>query len=273
MADCLEAPSTLLGPADPAPVGLCNPDGASPFLLICDHAGNAVPAALRDLGLPRPELDRHIGVDIGILGVSERLSELIDAPLIFQRYSRLVVEANRRLTSADSIAPISDGTQIPGNAGLDPAGRAARVEEIFTPYHREIARRLDQRAAAQTPTVLVSMHSFTPSLLSRPFRRPWQVALCFGADRRFTNPVLQELAAVGGLTIGRNEPYAVDMVKDYSIPVHGEERGLPYAEFEIRQDLIATTQGQAAWADIVAGALLRAYEAFAGDHGLAVSSA
>lgn len=262
MTDGVAMAHPLLGPGDPAPVGVRNPDGQSPFVLICDHAGNAVPAALNGLGLPQNELDRHIGVDIGILGVAERLSDLLDAPLVFQRYSRLVVECNRRHTSPDSIAPVSDGTVVPGNQNLTPAARQARIEAIVEPYHAEIVLLLDAREAIGEPTVLVSMHSFTPSLKARPFDRPWQVGMCYGDTPLFSQCVLAELEAETGLTVGRNEPYGVDMAKDYSIPIHGEERGLPYAEFEIRQDLIADAAGQTLWAERLDPVLRRAHVAF-----------
>ena len=255
-------PATLLTSKDPEPVGIRNGEALSPFLLICDHAGNAVPASLGHLGLDRHDLDRHIAYDIGILAVSETLSDLLGAPLVFQRYSRLVVECNRLFSSDESIALKSDGTTIPGNRGLDPSARAQRVSEIVTPYHDEIARRLNGRKARGEPVILVSMHSFTPSLLSQPFDRPWHVGLCFGTDDRFTRPVLAALEAEAGLVIGRNEPYGVSMAKDYSIPVHGEGRGLPYAEFEVRQDLITTPAGQAEWAERLARVLRAAHEAF-----------
>ncbi len=264
MAQSLAQPPTLLGPTDPAPVGLRNCAGDSPFFLICDHAGNAVPAALGGLGLDSGDLDRHIGIDIGILGVSERLSDLLGAPLVFQRYSRLVVECNRRPTAPDFVAAVSDGTPVPGNAGVSAGERARRAGEISEPYHREIVSRLDERQAAGRPAILVSMHSFTPSLLARPSQRPWHVGLCYGADRRFTVPVLDALAMEPGLNVGRNEPYGVNMAADYSIPVHGEERGLPYVEFEIRQDLIASTDGQRQWAERIARVLKAAYASYAG---------
>lgn len=238
----------LLGAGDPEPVGLIDRGDASPFVLICDHAGNAVPKTLGGLGLPQAELNRHIGIDIGILGVSELLAAQLGATLVFQRYSRLVVECNRRVTSPDSIALVSDGTIVPANADLTAEQRTHRLDEIAAPYHRQIEAILDRRAAAGIPTILVSMHSFTPSLRARPSARPWQIGLCYGNDKRFTTPVLEALGGEAGLVIGSNEPYAVDLVKDYSIPVHGEERGLPYVEFEIRQDLIGEAPGQEEWA-------------------------
>ncbi|WEK51990.1 MAG: N-formylglutamate amidohydrolase [Candidatus Kaistia colombiensis] len=262
MHDTVTETRKLLGPGDPEPVGLIDRGDLSPFVLICDHAGNAVPAALDGLGLGPAELNRHIGIDIGILGVSERLAEQLGASLVFQRYSRLVVECNRRVTSPDSIALVSDGTVVPANADLAPAQRAERLDEIVVPYHRQIETILDRRAEAGIPTILVSMHSFTPSLRAKPFQRPWQIGLCYGADMRFTTPVLEELADETDLVVGSNEPYGVDLNKDYSIPVHGEERGLPYVEFEIRQDLIGEAAGQAEWAARLGRVLPAAHRRF-----------
>src|SRR5699024_12052705 len=108
----------LLQPADPDPVGVLRQGTQSPFVLVCDHAGNAVPRALDRLGLPNAELERHIGIDIGILGVAEQLSALLDAPLVYQRYSRLVIDCNRLPDAAGSRPEVSDGTPIPGNRQL-----------------------------------------------------------------------------------------------------------------------------------------------------------
>lgn len=262
MSQALGNSRGLLGPGDPEPVGVVDRGDASPFVLICDHAGNAVPQALDGLGLDQSELDRHIGIDIGILGVSEQLAEQLGASLVFQRYSRLVVECNRRVTSPDSIALISDGTVVPANADLSPAKRTERLDEIVVPYHSQIEAILDRRVRAGIPTILVSMHSFTPSLRAKPFQRPWQIGLCYGADTRFTTPVLDELALEADLVVGKNEPYGVDLAKDYSIPVHGEERGLPYVEFEIRQDLIGEAAGQSEWATRLGRVLPAAYRRF-----------
>jgi predicted N-formylglutamate amidohydrolase len=47
---------------------------------------------------------------------------------------------------------------------------------------------------------------------------------------------------------------------DYTIPVHGERRGLHHVAIEIRQDLIADIKGQLAWGDVLARLLPQAYE-------------
>jgi predicted N-formylglutamate amidohydrolase len=245
----------LLVATDPPPVGRLDAGSASPFVVICDHAGNAVPRRLGDLGLPRSELERHIGIDIGALPVAQGLAARLEAPLVFQRYSRLVVDCNRRLTAPDSMAVVADGTAIPANRDLAPAARAARAEEIMAPYHASISELLDRRVTVGQPTILVSVHSFTPQLRAKPAPRPWHVALCWGPDDRFSRRVLARLEAPGDLRCGANEPYSVEMEADYSIPVHGEGRGLPYVELEVRQDLLADAQAAAGWALRLAGAL------------------
>ena len=239
------APDSLLSPGDPAPVVELRPDGASPFLLIADHAGQAVPARLGDLGLPRSELDRHIGWDIGIAGTTGRLSARLDAHAIAQAYSRLVIDCNRPLHAPGSIVAASDGTEIPGNAGLDDAGRRQRADAIFAPYHARIEAALDERARLGRPTILVAMHSFTPTMNGSA--RPWHAGVLYQRDARFAHALLDALRAEGDLVVGDNEPYSVSDATDYAIPVHAEARGLPHVELEIRQDLIAEPHAARAW--------------------------
>lgn len=242
--------ATLLSPLDPAPVQVLREGGRSPFLLIADHAGQAVPSALGRLGLPQSELDRHIGWDIGIAGTTARLSERLDACAILQAYSRLVIDCNRPLDSPGSIVERSDGTPVPGNLDLDAHQRAQRIAEIFEPYHARIAAELDRRASAGRPVVLVAMHSFTPSMAGND--RPWHAGVLYQRDARFAHALLEALRDEGDLVVGDNEPYRVSDATDYAIPVHAERRGLPHVELEIRQDLIADEAGQQAWAQRLA---------------------
>ena len=235
---------SLLSPTDPEPFRVFAPAGASRFVLFADHAGQRVPAALHDLGLPQTELDRHIGWDIGIAGVAEALSARLDAFAIVQTYSRLVIDCNRPLTAPGSIALSSDGTVIPGNQDLEPPARAARAAAIFTPYHDRLGAEIETRLP-QFP-IVVSLHSFTPVM--NDFLRPWHSGVLYNRDGRFALALKAALEA-DGLVVGDNEPYAVSDATDYGVPVHVEPRGLFHVELEIRQDLIAAADGQRAWAD------------------------
>jgi predicted N-formylglutamate amidohydrolase len=247
----------LLDPDEPDPVALDNETGSSIFFLTCDHAGRAFPRRLGRLGLPESETLRHIAWDIGIGAVGQRLSRLLDAAVVLQTYSRLVIDCNRDPDVPSSIPEISETTEIPGNRGLGEEARAARVEAIFRPYHNRIAAALDRRAAETRESVLVALHSFTP--VFKGVSRPWQVAVLFNRDRRLAHSLAELLRAEGNLFVGENEPYAVSDLTDYTVPVHGERRGLLHVEIEIRQDLIADSAGQKEWAERLARLLPAAY--------------
>ncbi|MCA9532300.1 MAG: N-formylglutamate amidohydrolase [Myxococcales bacterium] len=236
--------SALLGPGDPPPFVVHRPGGASRFVFIGDHAGQAVPLALAKLGLPQSELDRHIGWDIGVAGVAAALAAQLDAVTILQRYSRLVIDCNRPLHAPDSIATVSDGTLVPGNQSLSEAARRARTAEIFGPYHQRIVQELDARA--QVRPILVTLHSFTP--VFRGHARPWHAGVLYQRDARLAHALRDALAREPGLVVGDNEPYAASDATDYAVPVYGEGRGLLHVELELRQDLIEDEDGQRAWA-------------------------
>jgi predicted N-formylglutamate amidohydrolase len=233
---------TLLDADEPPAAILENPDGGSVFFLVCDHAGRAFPRRLGTLGLPEAETWRHIAWDIGIAGVGRELSRRLDAPLLLQSYSRLVIDCNREPAVPSSIPEISEATAIPGNRGLVEADRAARIAAIFQPYHETLRAALDRRGE----TTLVALHSFTP--VFKGVARPWHAGVLYNHDARMARPLLELLRAEGDLVVGDNQPYAVTDQSDYTMPEHGERRGLPSVEIEIRQDLIAEPAGQAAWA-------------------------
>ncbi len=248
-------PDKLLTGSDPHPVRTTLPDGASAFLLVCDHAGRHVPARLGDMGVSPADWDRHIAWDIGAAGVCACLAPALDATCIAQVYSRLVIDCNRTPGHPTSIPPVSDGTHIPANAALRQTDAEARAAAIFTPYHDAIAAELDRRAASGRQTVLIAMHSFTPVFGGHA--RPWQAGVLHNRDPRLSYALARALTAEGFL-VGDNEPYRLSDDSDYTVPVHAERRGLPYVELEIRQDLIAMPDGQAAWAERLARLLPQA---------------
>lgn len=235
----------LLLPGDPDPVLAYNTHAVSPFLLTADHAGRAVPRALGRLGLSEAELNRHIGWDIGIWGVTQRLASLLGAPAFGQVYSRLVVDCNRDPAWAGAVPEVSESTVVPGNQGLSAAARAARVAAVWQPYHA----RLEAEIIARRPAAVIAMHSMTD--VYKGVARPWQASVLFNRHRAFSD-ALAPLLRAEGLTVGENEPYVVTDMNDYSVPVHVERRGLPYLELEIRQDLIGDAVGQDWWAQLLA---------------------
>ncbi|MEA3389859.1 N-formylglutamate amidohydrolase [Sphingobium sp. CCH11-B1] len=249
----------LLGPEDPAPFTLFNAGGTAPFLLIGDHAGSAIPRALGDLGLEPVDRKRHIALDIGVLGMGEKLALLLDAPFLHQTYSRLVVDCNRDPDRPDAMPAVSDGTRIAGNEGLDAVARQARIEEIHRPYHAALAANIEARLAAGRQAILLSLHSFTP--IMNGMTRPWEIGILYCHGRPgIAVAMLHALGQRGDIMIGDNEPYAMDDT-DYTIPRHAISRALRYAEIEVRQDLISTEAGQHVWAQRLAGAILAAASA------------
>lgn len=232
----------LLQADEPPVYEILREDGASSFLLTADHAGRAIPRALGDLGVGHEDMERHIAWDIGIAGVTRRLSAALDATAILQNYSRLVIDCNRQPHWASACPEVSEATPIPGNVGLDEAGRAARRAAIFDPYHGAIGRMI----AARPRTVYVAMHSFTPVFLEKA--RPMQVAVLYNRNPRLSKALADLLRAEGDLVVGENAPYRVSDESDYGVPVHAEGNGLDYLEIEIRQDLIAQEAGQVEWA-------------------------
>ena len=252
-----EMPDSLLAADEPAPVTVHNQNGPSPFLIVADHAGNAMPRALGRLGLPEAECDRHIAWDVGIAAVSRLMADALDATLVQQNYSRLVIDCNRMPGSETSIPEISELTPIPGNRGLSESRKTARVREIFRPYHDRIETELDRRRQAGRPVALVAMHSFTP--VFEGVARPWQVGVLYNRDPRFAHLLMAALKREDGLIVGDNQPYSVTDATDYTIPVHGERRSLHHVAIEIRQDLIAADKGQRAWGSLLARLLPQAY--------------
>lgn len=244
---------TLLAAGEPHPVMSLRRDGRSPFVFCVDHASPRIPMRLGTLGLPAWELERHIAVDIGALGVALAAAERLGAVLVAQNYSRLVIDCNRDPRTDSSIPLVSELTPIPGNCGLSADEIAARRTEIFEPYHAHLRALLDERHAAGRQTIVVSQHSMTDNF--KGSQREMHAAVLYCRDARIGKAVLTELRRERGLIVAENEPYRCNEATDYTIFNHAEGRGLPYLELEIRQDLIRDADGQAAWGRRVAEAL------------------
>ena len=245
--DGASEPGALLGEGDPPVFLIEHADGKSPFVLTCDHAGCTIPHRLAGLGLSEHDRSTHVAWDLGVAALGRRLSARLDAFSIMHNYSRLVIDANRPPEASDSIATLSERTRIRANEGLSTGDARARFEEVFEPYHQRIRDELDARSARACSSVLVTLHSFTPVYMGEA--RPWHVGVLYGRDPRLARLVRDRLRNDGALVVGDNQPYSVSDASDYTIVVHGEQRGIPHVELEIRQDLLASAAGVEEWVE------------------------
>jgi predicted N-formylglutamate amidohydrolase len=236
--------ATILAEGEGHPAILVNENGSSPIVLVCEHASNTVPKSLGTLGMSDEDLRRHIALDIGAEGVSRILSKLLDAPLIMQRYSRLVYDCNRPPEADGAMPEVSEFFEIPGNKNLLPAARLARKQEISRPFHRALEEFLDKRAAERRLTIPVSIHSFTP--VYKGVERNFDVGFLFDRDNWLANLLIKAFPKDKARL---NEPYGPKDGVMYLMNLHASPRGLKHVMIEIRNDLIANHTGQNTWAN------------------------
>ena len=218
----------------------------SALLLIADHASNHVPDGI-DLDIDPALLDLHMAIDIGVEPLGRSLCDKLGMDGIFGPLSRLVIDLNREEDAPGLIPLESDGFAIAGNRLLDAEGRRDRIERFWRPYHQAIAHSINTKR----PRLIVSLHSFTPRLTTRPEEaRPWQVGVLYNQDDRAARIGISALRAAG-IATGDNEPYS-GKVLNATMNMHAEANAIPYLGLEIRQDLIGNDVGVATWGDRLA---------------------
>ena len=218
------------------------------WLVTCDHAANTVPpfVAGGSLGIHPEDMARHIAFDPGAAGVSRRLGERLNSPVILSNFSRLVIDPNRGEDNPTLLMKLYDGTIIPGNARADAAELEHRLAECYRPYHDTVAR----LAARRDDTVIVAIHTYTRQLQGRP-ARPWHVGILHAADDRLSVPLIARLKSEQDLCVGVNEPYGGHLPGD-SIDRHAERTGRLNTLIELRNDLVEHEADQNGWADRLA---------------------
>jgi predicted N-formylglutamate amidohydrolase len=221
---------------------------AAGVLFLCDHAANALPKAYGTLGLAREQLDRHIAYDIGAAWITRRLASLFGAPAILARFSRLLIDPNRGAGDPTLVMQLSDGDIIPGNATIGAEEIEYRRAHYWKPYRAAIEAAIEAMLNKGPPPAVVSIHTFTPSWKARP--RPWEAGILWDSDPRFAKPLIAALAGEG-LCVGDNEPYD-GALKGDTLDDEVTSRGLAGLLIETRQDLVATKEKAAAFADRLA---------------------
>ena len=234
--------TSILGPGEEHPAIIVNESGTSPFVLICEHAANRIPASLNNLGLSETDRQRHIAWDIGAEGVSRMLSKLLDAPLVMQRYSRLVYDCNRPPESEGAMPEVSEVFDIPGNRNLGEAQRLARTLEIYRPFINSITDLLDRRAAAKIRAIPVSIHSFTRTYKGKD--RSVEIGLLFDRYAALANHLVR---CFPKFDTRLNEPYGPKDGVMHLLNQIAAPRGLAHIMIEIRNDLIDNERLQVEW--------------------------
>ncbi|MEM7404008.1 MAG: N-formylglutamate amidohydrolase [Pseudomonadota bacterium] len=245
-----------------APFTLHHRAGRAPYLLVADHAGARVPAALGELGLPAAAFARHIAVDIGVRALTTELCQRLDARAVLANYSRLVIDLNRTLDSPTCVPPSSDGWTVPGNANMSALDFQSRVSQLFRPYHDAVRGAIGELESDHAEAGIIAIHSFTPAMDG--FERPWHVGILWSEDARLARPALNFLREQPGLQVGDNQPYSARGPEGYTMPEHAERPGRPHLLVEVRQDQLLTDAGIARWSALLAATIEHAWAALDG---------
>ena len=249
----------ILTKADGDCVAVERPDGSSPVFIICEHASRALPERFGDLGLSAEALSSHIAWDPGALAVAKGISAALDATMVYQRFSRLIYDCNRPPESAGAMPETSEIYTIPGNQRLDAAGRQARTEGLYIPFHDSIRALLNQRATRGQKTVIVTIHSFTPIYNGK--RRAVELGILHDDDRWLADRMLDAAAEAPLYQTERNQPYGPEDGVTHTLKLHGIANGLHNVMIEVRNDLIGDDVGQGVMADYLTGLLQNSLEA------------
>jgi predicted N-formylglutamate amidohydrolase len=239
--------------ADGDPVAVENADGRGEVLLVCEHASRRLPERYGDLGLSQEALASHIAWDPGALAVSRLMSRSLDATLIHQRFSRLIYDCNRPPESPAAMRDVSEIFRIPGNENLTEAERSLRTTSLYLPFHGRIREEIAARRARGQPTVLVTVHSFTPVYFGK--LREVEIGILHEKDSRLADRMLAAAADTRLYHVARNEPYGPADGVTHTLEVHALPAGLLNVMIEIRNDLIADETGQGVVADFLTGLL------------------
>ncbi len=242
-------PEITASPQEAGPIApeVVNAGGASPILLVCEHASNAIPERYDMLGIEPEVAVSHVAWDPGAYDISRGLSERLDATLVAARVSRLVYDCNRPPESPAAMPDKSEIFEIPGNQDLSDAQKRERVENVYQPFRDGLAEVI--RASAE-PRLLVTIHSFTP--VYHGAQRDVHIGILHNEDTRLADAMLASAANFTTLDVRRNEPYGPQNGVAHTLIEHGERNGLLNVMIEIRNDLLAAEPDRVIIADLLA---------------------
>lgn len=242
----MNQPALSLISDEPAAV-VENPAGSGKVVLVCEHAGQSIPAFINSFGFEADVMSSHIAWDIGAAELARALSKTLDAPLILQRYTRLAYDCNRDFDASDAVVEESDNISIPANAGLGLQDKQRRFDEIYQPFEQAISGLLNLRLNSAQESILVTVHSFTP--LYKGQRRELELGILHDDDTRLADALLVQTERETSYQAARNKPYSPEDGVTHTLITHGIKRNLANVMLEIRNDLIDHEHGLKLWAE------------------------
>ena len=229
---------------------MINGQGRSKVMLVCEHASNHIPARYAGLGMIESAKISHAAWDPGAQAVSERLSTLLDAPLVISTVSRLVYDCNRPPTSTGAIRAVSEQIVVPGNASLTTIEQIERVETVYQPFTQIVS---DTIASFETKPILVTIHSFTRTYNDQ--MREVDIGIIHDTDARLAKTMVELSNAEMDLKFALNDPYSKADEVAHTLELHGTANGLVNVMIEVCNDRIETAEQQDAIAQMLADLL------------------
>ena len=218
----------------------------SEIIITCEHGGAEIPAPYGSLGLSSAELNTHIARDKGAKETSELLAKKLGCYAIIGKYSRLLIDLNRRATDDELILSNSDKVEIEGNKNLSAAEKNLRLEKYYNQYYTALEKQIAHIKSLGKKPILFSVHSFTPQLKDGPYR-PWNAGILWHKPTELSKFVFEELKQEKNKSVGENVPYDLRKCNTGAVIVCGEEKGLDYGLIEVRDDEYDNLASGAEW--------------------------
>ena len=220
-------------------VEIINRAGDGPAVILCEHASHDIPKQYQQLGVDSAHLRSHAAWDPGAYALAKKLAQKLDAPVVASLVSRLVYDCNRPPEAASAMPERSEIIDIPGNRNLTIAQRAKRINAVYRPFCDAVTAVLADRQARNIPTVLITIHSFTPIYHGQP--RMVEIGILHETvDCRLADAMLAQAYRLPHRRIERNTPYGPEDGVTHSLQLHGLRNGLANVMIEVRNDLLQT---------------------------------
>ena len=212
------------------------------FLISCEHGGNLVPPAYRELfSGSRELLDSHRGYDIGILPLARRFAQRLQAPLVVSQITRLLVDLNRSEGHPRLFSALTRQLPAPERQQL--------LYDYYDPYRQQVRRKIQKLIRSEDAVIHLSVHSFTPVLEGKS--RTTEIGLLYDparpAEVEFCSLWQDSLqVTLPEMRIRRNYPYRG--VSDGLVPrLRKEYPPEQYLGVELEVNQALPLQGEELW--------------------------